>query len=106
MYGVTSHPRYRLVSRVETKPASTVSATVAFPWTDKCCCEVKGGYVFKEIFIDTKEKRYEQDLSLYWPNYCATQLVVPLVVVYPYIYESTSPRCVLIYFVPACPHPS
>ena len=46
--------------------------------------------MFKEIFIDTKEKRYEQDLSLYWPNYCATQLVVPLVVVYPYIYESTS----------------
>ena len=37
--------------------------------------------MFREIFIDTKEKRYEQDLSLYWPNYCATQLVVPLVVV-------------------------
>ena len=52
--------------------------------------------MFREIFIDTKEKRYEQDLSLYWPNHCATQLVVPLVVVYPYIYESTSPRCVLI----------
>ena len=55
--------------------------------------------MFREIFIDTKEKRYEQDLSLYWPNYsiyCATQLVVPLVVVCPYIYESMSPRCVLI----------
>ena len=49
--------------------------------------------MFREIFIDTKEK---QDLSLYWPNHCATQLVVPLVVVYPYMYERTSPRCVLI----------
>ena len=51
-----------------------------------------------EIFIDIKEKRYqyEQDFSLYGPNYCATRLVVPLVVVYPYIYERTSPRCVLI----------
>ena len=52
--------------------------------------------MFREIFIDTKEKRYEHDLSLYWPNYCTTQLVVPLVVVCPYIYESLSPRCVLI----------
>ena len=52
--------------------------------------------MFREIFIDTKEKQYEHDLSLYWPNYCATHLVVPLVVVYPYIYESMSPCCVLI----------
>ena len=53
--------------------------------------------MLREIFIDIKKKRYEQDLSLYWPNYCVTQVVVvPLVVVYPYIYESMSPRCILI----------
>ena len=52
--------------------------------------------MFREIFIDTKEKRYEQDLSLYWPKYCATRLVVPLVVVCPYIYKCMSHRCVLI----------
>ena len=54
--------------------------------------------MFREIFIDTKEKRYTSKIYHYiqWPNHCATQLVVPLVVVCPYMYESTSPRCVLI----------
>ena len=54
--------------------------------------------MFREIFI---EKQYEQDLSLYWPNHCTTQLIVPLVVLYPYKYESMSPRCVLILFLRA-----
>ena len=41
-------------------------------------------YVLREIFIHIKEKRSEQDLSVLY--YCATQLVVPFLVVY--IYES------------------